>query len=360
LSKQYNLHDKISVKVECDDLIDDYDYYFRNYSSPNDCNLKYKYTVRSFNELKSYYGDGYNEVIREGNCVIFPNRNYGLEINGNEITEYTFEANYSTTNILQFLLLKQDMTLVHSMGFTYKGKTVLMPSLPGIGKTSLLSQLSKDSNFFLYGDDYTIIDNQSNIYSLLGDISLHEYHLDFFDHINDYMSYRDFFEEYRKYKEMMSLKGFYGKLSRRFGRSKIREGKDAFQRSYLKIPIDEILPKSRMLENGEIDLVIHLEKYNGKALCFKRIDYNDSINRIISTLELEFRSSSFFFNYLAALGMINIYKNQYKLHDILYSSMSQIEHYALCIPYEYDVLNHVNELETYLTNKLESLISNIQ
>lgn len=131
--------------------------------------------------------DGAYEVVP----YIFINRNtnqfydkkFGCivskEKNGYSI-ECSQECNEWIMMLLEYCLLSNGATFIHSAGVAKEGKAFVFPSWGGVGKTASVAKLVRENGYKLLGDDLVIVDKKGNVYAFPKKFVLYAYHRNLF------------------------------------------------------------------------------------------------------------------------------------------------------------------------------------
>lgn len=117
------------------------------------------------------------------NTYQFYDKKYGCIISKYE-DGYKIECNQECNEwlmmLLEYCLLKNNATFIHSAGVSKNGKAYVFPSWGGVGKTASVAKLVRQNDFKLLGDDLVILDKDGNVYSFPKKFVLYAYHKNLF------------------------------------------------------------------------------------------------------------------------------------------------------------------------------------
>jgi len=153
-------------------------------------------TKEEFNKIKTKITIEYNKKVSLDGAYevvsnIFINRNtnqmfdkkYGAliskEKNGYRII-CNQECNEWMMMILEYALLENKATLVHSAGVVKDGNAYVFPSWGGVGKTASVAKLIREEGYQLLGDDLVILTADGTIHAFPKKFVLYAYHRELF------------------------------------------------------------------------------------------------------------------------------------------------------------------------------------
>lgn len=90
------------------------------------------------------------------------------------------ECNEWVMMLLEYCLLKNNATFIHSAGVAKNGQAYVFPSWGGVGKTASVAKLIREENYKLLGDDLVILDKDGNVYAFPKKFVLYAYHRNLF------------------------------------------------------------------------------------------------------------------------------------------------------------------------------------
>lgn len=93
------------------------------------------------------------------------------------------ECNEWMMILLEYLLLENHATLIHSAGVVKDGKAYIYPSWGGVGKTASIAKLIRNEDYKLLGDDLTILKNDGTVYAFPKKFVLYAYHKQLFSDV---------------------------------------------------------------------------------------------------------------------------------------------------------------------------------
>lgn len=83
--------------------------------------------------------------------------------------------------ILEYALLENHATFIHSAGVTKDGNAYIFPSWGGVGKTASVAKLIREEGYQLLGDDLVILKSDGTIYAFPKKFVLYAYHRELFE-----------------------------------------------------------------------------------------------------------------------------------------------------------------------------------
>ena len=86
------------------------------------------------------------------------------------------ECNEWLMMVLEYCLLANGATLVHSAGVEKNGKAYIFPSWGGVGKTASIAKLVREEGYHLLGDDLTILKTDGSVLAFPKKFVLYDYH----------------------------------------------------------------------------------------------------------------------------------------------------------------------------------------
>lgn len=132
--------------------------------------------------------NGAYEVVPD----IFINRNtnevydkkYGALISKNSDDVYVITCNQECNEwvmmLLQYMLLRNKATFIHSAGVEKDGKAYVFPSWGGVGKTASVAKLIREDGYKLLGDDLVILKEDGSVLAFPKKFVLYAYHKNLF------------------------------------------------------------------------------------------------------------------------------------------------------------------------------------
>lgn len=357
----YNVHDFLQVQISQDqlDLVTNYDHYFRHFKvgvKPKEVH----YQICEFCEFQlptTYFVS--DAIIGLENGLCLPQEEYALVLDGNKITEYSNVANKATNLWLQYLLVDREMSVVHSAGIELDGKGIIFPGLGGVGKTLLVSELRKLVGSKFFGDDYVIVDRNSNMLCYPSDFSIYDYHLDMFPELRN-TPFQDYLEERRRkqrYQRILSLIP-----GRRLVGNTLRYAKSLFAKpasnrpvavwdlDYVKVPVANLIPKERIGRRTKLFAGMFLSRYTGGELAIDEISLERLIREITGVLSVEFRYGLIYLHLLSAFGVIDLSRFKAMQRQTLQECFSRIKLYRVSIPVDIDPTKYCEELIGFIAN----------
>jgi hypothetical protein len=75
------------------------------------------------------------------NWLHVPSKSLCFNLVNKQIVLYSDRFNLPINILVEIILLRQGYTLIHSAGFSYNGKSYLVPTFGGVGKTTTLAKV---------------------------------------------------------------------------------------------------------------------------------------------------------------------------------------------------------------------------
>jgi len=335
----YNFQDLLQVEIEQKnlDLRTNYEHYFSQIKSKQSFNNAH-YQIKEFDQfiLPEKYLNVGNVYFGFAGGVCFPNEKYALLYDGRTLCEYTTFANKATNLYMQVLLVNQAKSLVHCAGMEINGKGLIFPAFGGAGKTVLVSEMRKKDNFRLFGDDYVAVDNHSNMYAYLSDLSIYDEHIHLFPELKGtpyhlYLSDRKKKEEFFK-----SIPGNrYIRKALNLGRVLIGRNQSPQRRwalDYIKVPVTEVLPEEKLGTRTKLVASVFLSRYSRNEIKAEKISLERLISEIVGILNVEFRYGLIYLQMLSGLGGFDLFLFWQRQKEVLESCFSKLDLYRVWVP----------------------------
>lgn len=349
----YDIHGFLGIKITSQNpsLIAGYDHYLRWFkidSSPT----KIHYEICDFVNFKlpDHFKTGSSYIGFE-NGVYFPREKYAIVFDGQKVIEYTTFANRATNFLIQLLLLRQGKSFIHGLGVKIKDCGFIFPALGGVGKTILVSKLRKMKGFKFFGDDYIIIDKNSNMFSYPSDFSIYPYHLPIFSELKHsvfsrYLFRRKFFGLYYDCKRIINF------IWRRINlRSTPLLG--GWNADYVKVPANKIVDDKNIDYQIKLSTAIFLDRCNNNEIYTKEILADELTKLIDGILWLESQHALPFLSALAAFGLIDLSNLAITQRDILKSCLTNLKRFHVLIPQKIDIESYTDYMIRFIQKTIK-------
>lgn len=168
LEVNYNLHGIVTIHISTiyRNILDFYNLSFRHFKSEEKTGPQ-KYFIRDYACFQLppcfFYMD--KECIGFDTGFCLPHEHYAVEVNDEGITEYTDAECKSPHLWVQYLLLRQNMCMIHGAALELNGRGIIFPSVSGGGKTTLVAHLRNLNGFRFFTDEFVIIDSDGTMFS---------------------------------------------------------------------------------------------------------------------------------------------------------------------------------------------------
>ena len=177
-------------------------------------------------------------------------------------------------HFLYFLCVVQsNKTLVHSAGFKYKGKNILVPAFGGIGKTFLVSKLSENLTTSIYGDDLVLLDKDNFIFPYHRPMCMYQYH--YKNYLKNRLPRKHYFLRPALFWRILLRLRI--EVLDRFG-FQISDIDDfcTYSNGYITTAVGDILDDDQIPKNGEkLDIIVVIKRVSGSEIVTKEVN-NDS------------------------------------------------------------------------------------
>ena len=186
--KYLSIHNIVGIKIDenykwYETFVPNIPMFETNKENYQKINTKIKITYKKKIELKdSYEVVPYSFINR--NTKQFYDKKYGCIISQEEDgykIECSQECNEWAMMILEYCLLKNNATFIHSAGVAKDGQAFVFPSWGGVGKTASVAKLIRENNYKLLGDDLVILDKEGNVFAFPKKFVLYAYHKKLFE-----------------------------------------------------------------------------------------------------------------------------------------------------------------------------------
>lgn len=120
------------------------------------------------------------DIFINRNTNQFLDKKYGAIISKINDDFYTITCNQECNEwlmmLLEYLLLKNKATFIHSAGVEKNGNAYIFPSWGGVGKTASVAKLIRENDYKLLGDDLVILKEDGTVLAFPKKFVLYEYH----------------------------------------------------------------------------------------------------------------------------------------------------------------------------------------
>jgi hypothetical protein len=226
-----------------------------------------------------------------------------------------FLRDYIIEPLIGFKLAQKGYSLLHASSIVIDGKGFVFAGTPGVGKSAIILNLSRNDTAFL-SDEITLLSNNSLIYSFPSPIRVYNYNLRSNLRLYKKMTLKDKFETRLKYFiYILSLK--YAKLFQDIG------AENLFDKIEKKSPLHSLVLLSKTTKN-EINLV-------------QGIDKKEFVKRLILVNKYQFRHFSEYmsaYSYCYPKSEMTSYWQV--LENNLFDSIKKVHCYEIEVPSEYN------------------------
>lgn len=186
--KYLSIHNIVGFEINdnykwYDTLIPNIPMFESNKNAFEKINTKIKVNYVKKLELKDSY-EVVPYIFINRNTNQFYDKKYGCiiskETEGYRI-DCSQECNEWIMMLLEYCLLKNGATFIHSAGVAKDGKAYIFPSWGGVGKTASVAKLIREHNYKLLGDDLVILDKSGKVYAFPKKFVLYAYHKNLFE-----------------------------------------------------------------------------------------------------------------------------------------------------------------------------------
>jgi len=345
----YNIHGFLGVKIisQSSSLVAGYDYYLRWFKTDSPP-AQIHYEVHDFVDfqLPNHFKIG-SSCIGFEKGIYFPKEKYAILFDDQKIIEYTTFANRATNFLIQILLLRMGKSLIHGLGVAVQGHGFIFPALGGVGKTILVSRLRKMKGFKFFGDDYIIIDKNSNMFSYPSDFSIYPYHIPIFPELrhtvfSNYLFRRKLFGLYYNSKRVIDF--IWRRINQRG--APLLNGWNA---DYVKVPATKLVNHKNIGHQIKLNMIIFLDRYNDSKIHKEEIQVDELTQRI----DVEAQHAMPFLFALSAFGLIDLSNLEKIQHDILENCFTGIKSAHLFIPQKIDIESYLEYMTQFIQKTLK-------
>jgi len=336
----YNLHGKLAIRISTGNqkVLDLYNRSFRHFRSEKTTGTQ-QYIIRDYSCFQlppRFFFVNYNQIgFERGFCL--PDKRYAVMVNDEGITEYTDAECQATHFWLQYLLLRQNMCLIHGAGIELRGRGIIFPSFSSGGKTMLVAYVRNLDGFRFFTDEFIIADSQGTMFSFPCDFTIFNAHIERFPELRkprfrNYFRNREHIIRILKAIENILITVFPKK--RRFNPLSL----SGFLAGppVLKVPAAQIIAAEKIGTEVKMEVALFLTKYNGEEIRFEEIDHARFVDKTARVLFLEFREKFEYLLYLSVGDTVSPASHEQKLREILSASLSRVKLFEVSIPYSMD------------------------
>ena len=356
----YRLHNFLNIEIHQDQLPlnVNYEHYFGMLKT-NERVPAPDYVIREYKDFMLPEPHFRNGDLNLGfaNGVCFPAEKYAISYFGDTITEYTDRANRATNQLLQQLLLSRNQSLVHSAGIGLAGKGIILPALGGAGKSLLVAELRHRDDFVLFGDDFVIVDDNSNMHSYLSAVSVYDYHLDLFPELlgtefHEYLVQRKKRNNlFRRMPGGRVLKLVSDRIGTRLRQNNLIWG-TGWDLDYVKVPVSRLFSPTACGSVARLDAAVYLSRYTGSEFRVETLSLKDLCRRIEAVLAIEFRYASSYLHFLSAFGGIDTVVSNQTQERIINDCFSRCAIYHVLIPQAMPPREYVKKMSQFLDSTI--------
>lgn len=347
--KYFSIHNIVGIEVYdnykwADTLIVNIPMFETNENGFKKCPSKITIKYNKKVEIKDAYEVVPYIFIDRINNKIF-DKKYGalIEITNSTIDiTVTQECNEWMMMMLEYSLLKNKCTFMHSAGVEKDGFAYIFPSWGGVGKTASVAKLVRENGYKLLGDDLVILSETGDVYAFPKKFVLYAYH-------------RNLFSDAMKNKKLIN--GNVSKLVSKFIpliKSILRKipGLLAFARRHnpqsKRVSPYEIFGEDKIAITGKIKKFTWLERIYVSKTRTEKITLNQISARalLITIHELyDGRLQEFFIGLCAGLFDFEIVFNDSV--KFITKTLKDVEVNQLFIPVDYPIENVASDVVEY-------------
>jgi hypothetical protein len=350
----YNIHGLVKVKItsKFSEIIEGWDYFIRDFKVSENLGF-FDIEVLDLDEFvlpdNSYNNSGIFFGFKNG--IFNKEDSYAIEIKNNKMIVFVKENNFIVNSLIEYFLLEKGCTFIHGAGVSYKGKGVIFPAPPNVGKTILISKLRDRDNVKFLGDDFLILKEDGMMFSYPIDFSIYGYHFDFFPELKrspDQIKIRRAMYEkiLVNIVKNLPIKKSLKKVARIVGYNFLGGGE------YLSIPAKRLISEEKIGVSSQLKYSIFLNKYNGKEFKIEKMELDDLVKEILGILQSEWYNALPAFHLLSTFGVIDFVKYLDNIRSIVYRSFNGVELYRVLFPVGMSNSDRMEQLQIFLDNKI--------
>lgn len=179
-TKSYNIHDLIKINATGNNsILNSIDYQISSFSTHKECN-SFELNILPYSQRPKFkiLGTSDNWIFGE-NIMANTSGRFSLKFTDEQIFYYGDELRIPINLLIQLILLKKEHTFIHAAAFCNSTKSILLSAAPGVGKTTLISQLDR-LGYTILSDDLCII-GHGQVYAYPQSLSIYPYHRKLFE-----------------------------------------------------------------------------------------------------------------------------------------------------------------------------------
>lgn len=329
----YQLHDFLSLAVESRDrsIREGYKHYLRFFRVDHSPGAGVQYVIRDFSEFRlpsEYRHDGPYVSFASG--FLIPKEHYAVVFRSGVVEEYTTYANRATNLWIQTMLVSQGVSLVHGAGGSIRDTGLLLAGFGGVGKTLLISELIKRTDFRFFGDDYVMLSRDGEMYAYPTDFSIYSYHRAILPELQRtqfarYLTRRKVFAPWYEFQRAVNF------VSRRMR----EDGQVVFSgwnAPYVKVPAEFLIAREKIGSHTRLATGVFLSRSSGKEVCREEISADDFAAALMGNLLIELQHALPYVHILHAFGLFDVADFLTRQRAILAQGISGIQTYRILIP----------------------------
>lgn len=242
--------------------------------------------------------------------------------------------------------MPQAVSLVHGAGVSFLNKGVLFAGFGGVGKTLLIAELKKRSDFKFFGDDYVMINSQGLMYAYPTDFSIYPYHRVVFPELEktrfaSYLTRRKILYPYYEFERAVNF------VVRRWGVSG-QPFFTAWNAPYIKVPARIFLPTDKIGQSQFLSSCVLLTRHNGPVSLLEELKEADLVAALIGNLLIEFTIGLPYLYLLSALNCFSLVDFFNSQLSVIHQGLGSLKKFRLSIPLSIDTHAVASTIIDYL------------
>ncbi len=257
---------------------------------------------------------------------------------------FASSPSFLINQFIQLILIRHGITLVHAAAVADgQGSVTLLPGPGGVGKTALLGEMAKQQGCRLLGDDIVGVSEMGECLAFPRSFVLKHYHRSVYPEVFERMGLdksRSRWKQigtriFRIARENAPCIGLTKTVARALGIYRMISAHipPQAQVEYLAaVPVGEIFGTESILERGELNHVLLLNRYTGPSFSREPVAMDVLVNQMLATLQHEWIDGMRSF---CAMGALNLFRmNDYyaRTEAILRRGLARANHARLRIP----------------------------
>jgi hypothetical protein len=353
----YTLHNLIEVAVDRrvnSEMIDNVEFQLGHFKLKKvRSNSLCRVDIVPYNEFLPDYKHNFRTLYSlrgiSGRCLDDPENRFAVEKRDCNFHIYTDKRFIPINLFIQLILVELDISLLAAAAVAdTNGRVTLFPGAGGAGKSVLAIRMVEDFNYRLLGDDTICLSKRGNCLSFPRAFLIKEY-----DRLK-YSDLRPSTKSQSRDKNIYSVKGaalkiaklirdnlpflgFFNFLLNHLGREDLQKKiipnyRYNNKNNRMKVPVSKIVGSDNISDEGNLERVVYLQRYNGSDFTITDIDKESIIRWTIAALQNEWALQMRLFYQMGLMEMVDIPGYFDRVAKIIRTGLTKIDCSRLMIP----------------------------